>query len=171
MTITSLVVVVAGKEVSLVPNDILVVQASFQYRTPVPVDVTLWASLGIGLGRDIESFMSIHLEATTTTETWTGTTEILIPSSGKANGTYWMKVEIDGEEVTISNAVVISNMETAWGVIEMIPLLITVMIMSMLMNMMTSPEGFMATGAKYVEKGKEVAAPVIKIFAGRGKTE
>jgi len=167
MTITSLVVVAAGKMIELSPGDTLEIQVSFDYVTGLPVVVTLWASLGIGPGRDMESFKDIHLEATTTTKTWSGTTEIAIPASGKRNGTYWMKVEIDGEEVTIQDAVVISGMPTTGiGFIgDMIGMLVLVMMMSMMMNMMKDPLGTLYVVGEKVREVKEVPRKIREVPA------
>lgn len=132
--ITDLTVLAAGKLIPLTPGDTLVVEVSFKYTVAQGTTVTLWASLGLGVGRDIESFKEISLEASLTPKTWSGTTEIVIPASGKSDGTYWMKVEVDGNEVTIPDAVVISGMSA--GIMDMLPMLMVVMMMGMMMPMM-----------------------------------
>jgi len=131
--ITDLTVLAASKLIPLGPGDTLVIEISFKYTVSQGTTVTLWASLGLGVGRDIESFKEISLEATLTPKTWEGTTEIVIPTSGKSNGTYWMKVEVNGNEVTIPDAVVISGMS---GIMDIIPMLMVVMMMGMMMPMM-----------------------------------
>lgn len=136
VSITGLTVLGAGKRVPLSPGDTLVIEVSFMYTAGEATDVTLWASLGLSIGRDIESFKNIHLEKALTSTFWEGETEILIPTSGKTNGAYWMKVEINGTEVTIPDAVVIGGMPTVWDIGEMIPMLIMVMVMSMMMGVM-----------------------------------
>jgi len=101
------------------------------------VTVVLWASLGIGLGRDIESFKEISLEATLTGKTWEGYIDIPIPTSGKNNGTYWLQAEIKGygeTQVRINDAVVISGM--GGGIIDILGPLMAIMMMGMIMPMM-----------------------------------
>jgi len=132
-SITDLTVLAASKLIPLTPGDTLVAEVSFKYTVAQGTTVTLWASLGLGVGRDIESFKEISLEAALTPKTWSGTTEIVIPTSGKSDGTYWMKVEVDGNEVTIPDAVVISGMSS---ISSMIPMLMMVMMMGMMMPMM-----------------------------------
>ena len=134
MNITNLTVLQAGKQIALGPGDTLVVDVSFKYTVAEGTTATLWASLGIGVGRDIESFKEISLDATITPKTWEGSIEIPIPTSGKTNGTYWMKVEVNGTEVTIPDAVVISGMPT--GITDILPMVILVMVMSMMMGVM-----------------------------------
>lgn len=136
VNITDLTVLQAGKLIPLGPNDTLVVDVSFEYTVSQGAPVTLWASLGLATGRDIESFKEVSLDAALTPKTWTGSTEIVIPGTdaGKANGTYWMKVEVNGTEVTISDAVVISGMPSIVPVLDIIPMVIMVMMMSMMMN-------------------------------------
>jgi hypothetical protein len=131
--ITDLTVLANGKLIPLAPGDTLVIEVSFKYTVSQGTTVTLWASLGLGVGRDIESFKEISLEASLTPKTWSGTTEIVIPTSGKSDGTYWMKVEVDGNEVTVPDAVVISGMSS---IMSMIPMLMMVMMMGMMMPMM-----------------------------------
>ena len=133
--VTDLTVLQAGKLIPLGPGDALVVDVSFKYTVSQGTTVTLWASLGLGIGRDIENFAEVSLDATLTPKTWEGSIEIPIPTADKTNGTYWMKVEVNGTEVTIQDAVVISGMPTVFGVFEMIPTLMMVMIMSMMMGM------------------------------------
>lgn len=122
LNITDLVALEVGKEIPLKPGNILVVDVRFNYIVSEPVDVTLWASLGIGMGRDVESFLPIYLDEALTPKTWEGSTEIAIPTSGIANGTYWMKVEVNGTEITIPNAVIISGVLDIWEMIG--PLLV-----------------------------------------------
>jgi len=131
--ITDLTVLATGKLIPLAPGDTLVIEVSFKYTVSQGTTVTLWASLGLGVGRDIESFKEISLEASLTPKTWSGTTEIVIPTSGKSDGTYWMKVEVDGNEVTVPDAVVISGMSS---IMSMIPMLMMVMMIGMMMPMM-----------------------------------
>lgn len=163
MTITGLTII--GKEVALSPGDILEIEVSFDYKSPTASVPTLWASLGIGIGRDIESFKQIELSASSALKTWTGTTEIVIPTSGKSDGTYWMKVEIDGEEITIQNAVVITGMPTTGiGQIgDMIGMLVLVMMMSMMMNMMQDPEAFGAVAGRVVRRVRGIPERVKEV--------
>lgn len=138
INITNLTALEAGKLVPLGPNDILVVDLSFKYTVSQGTTVMLWASLGIGIGRDIEASEEISLEATLTPKTWTGSIEIPIPGAdaGKANGTYWMKVEVNGTEITIPDAVVISGMPSVLPVLDLIPSLMMVMLLGVMMPMM-----------------------------------
>ena len=134
---TSLAALAAGEQVQLSPGDTLRVSCSFKYTVAEAVTVVLWASLGIGLGRDIESFEEISLEATLTPKTWEGYIDIPIPTSGKNNGIYWLQAEIKGYPETqtrINDAVVISGMPVS--VWEMIPTLMVLMMMGMVMPMM-----------------------------------
>ncbi len=162
MTITDLTVVAAGKSIELGPGDVLEIQVSFKYIASQPADVVLWASLGIGIGRDIESFKNILLDTTLTTKTWTGETQIQIPITGKTDGTYWMKVEIDGEEVTIQDAVIISGMpSTGFGQIgDMIGMMVTMMIVMMMMNMMKDPLGTIETAGRAVKGVSDIYVKV-----------
>ena len=134
VNITDLTVLEAGKKIPLGPGDTLVIEVSFKYTVSQSTTVTLWASLGLATGRDIENFEEISLEASLTPKTWAGTIEIPIPTSGKSNGTYWMKVEVNGTEVTIPDAVVISRMPV--GITELLPMLMVVMMLSMMMSVM-----------------------------------
>ena len=110
---TSLAALAAGQQVELRPGDTLRVSVSFKYTVARAATVTLWASLGLGVGRDIESFKEISLDAALTPKTWSGDIDIAIPASGKNNGTYWLRAEIKGygdTQTTIKDAVVISGM-------------------------------------------------------------
>ena len=110
---TSLSALAAGEQVQLGPGDTLRVNLTFKYAVAQAITVTLWVALGLGLGRDIESFKEISLEATLTPKTWTGYIDIVIPVSGKTNGTYWLQAEIKdyGETQTrIDGAVIITGM-------------------------------------------------------------
>jgi len=137
---TSLADLAAGEQVQLGPGDTLRVSCSFKYTVAQAITVTLWAALGIGLGRDIESFKEISLEATLTSKTWEGDIDIPIPTSGKNNGAYWLQVEVKGYDLgrnagqKIEGAVVISGMGA--GITDMLPMLIMVMMMGMVMPMM-----------------------------------
>ena len=137
---TSLAALAAGEQVQLGPGDTLRVSCNFKYTVAQAITVTLWASLGIGLGRDIESFKEVSLEATLTSKTWEGYIDIPIPTSGKNNGTYWLQAEIKGYDLgkntgqKIEGAVVISGM--GGGITDMLPMLIMVMMMGMVMPMM-----------------------------------
>ena len=138
---TSLTALAAGEQVQLGPGDTLRVSCNFKYTVAQAITVTLWAALGIGLGRDIESFKEISLEPTLTPKTWEGDIDIPIPTSGKNNGTYWLQAEIKGYDLgknagqKIEGAVVISGMGGA-GITDMLPVLIMVMMMGMVMPMM-----------------------------------
>ncbi len=135
LSITGLTVLEVGKQIPLGPGDTLVVKVSFGYFASEASDVTLWASLGIGVGRDIESFLSIHLDKALVPQTWEGTTEIFIPTSDKTDAVYWMKVEVNGTEVTIPNAVVISGMPA--GTFEMIGPLLVLGLLAAMMPMLS----------------------------------
>ena len=128
--------------------------------------------MGIGVGRDIESFKNISLEATNVEKTWTGETQIQIPASGKTDGVYWMKVEIDGEEVTVQNAVVISGMPSSsllgFDIGPLISIMIIMMMMKMMMSFMEDPRAFIKKTGEVVAKVGEAAAPLVQIFT-RGK--
>ena len=133
---TSLKGLAAGEQVELRPGDTLRVSCSFKYTVAKATTVTLWASLGLGWGRDMESFKEISLEATLTTKTWEGDIDINIPTSGKRNDTYWLRAEIKGygeTQVTINDAVVISGMPG--GLLDMLPAMMVVMMTSMMMGM------------------------------------
>ena len=133
---TSLNALAAGEQVSVGPGDTLRVSCSFRYTVARATTVTLWASLGLGLGRDIESFKEISLEAALAPRTWEGDIDISIPASDKTNGTYWLRAEVKGygeTQVTIGDAVVISGMPT--GVMDMLPALMAVMMTTMMTGM------------------------------------
>lgn len=132
---TSLAALAAGEQVQLGPGDTLRVSVSFKYIVAVGTTVTLWASLGLDLGRDIENFDEISLEATLTPKTWEGDIDINIPTSGKSNGTYGLRAEIQGypeTQVTIKDAIVISGMPT--GISDIIGMVVVVMMMGMMME-------------------------------------
>jgi hypothetical protein len=132
---TSLDALAAGEQVQLGPGDVLRVCCRFKYVVAVDTTATLWASLGISPGRDIEAFREISLEATLTPKTWEGDIDIVIPASGKTDGTYWLRAEIKGfgeTQVTIDDAVVISGMPA--GMTDMLEPLMMVMMLGMLVN-------------------------------------
>lgn len=133
---TSLSALAAGEQVQLGPGDTLRVSCSFKYTVAEATTVTLWASLGLGIGRDIESKEEISLGATLTPKTWEGDIDIAIPTSGKSNGTYWLRAEIEGygeTQTTIPDAVVISGMPV--GILDMLPALMMVIMMGVMMGM------------------------------------
>jgi len=134
---TSLNALAAGQQVQLGPGDTLRVNVSFKYTVSQATTVTLWASLGLGVGRDIEAFKEISLEAALTPKTWEGYIDIPIPTSGKRDGVYWLQAEIQGYPETqtrIDNAVVISGMPA--GILDILPAMVVVMMMGMMMNVM-----------------------------------
>ena len=134
---TSLATLAAGEQVQLGPGDTLRVNLSFKYTVAQAITVTLWAALGLGLGRDIEAFKEISLEATLTPKTWSGYIDIPIPTSGKSNGTYWLQAEIKGYPETqtrINEAVMISGMSPPTP--DILSTLMMVMMMGMIMPMM-----------------------------------
>lgn len=145
---TSLAALATGEQVTVGPGDTLRVHVSFQYTVAESTTVTLWASLGLGLGRDIESFKEISLEATLTPKTWPkpgeeGYIDIPIPTSGKSNGTYWLQAEIKGypeTQVRIDNAVVISGMAVGIDITSIMGIMMVVMMMGMIMPMMEEEE-------------------------------
>jgi len=133
---TSLNALAAGEQVQLGPGDVLRVSCSFKYIVAVDTTATLWVSLGISPGRDIESFGEISLEATLTPKTWEGEIDLVIPDSGKTDGVYWLRAEIKDfreTQVTIENAVVISGMPA--GTLDMLSPMLMVMMMSMMMGL------------------------------------
>jgi len=133
---TSLDALTAGEQVQLGPGDVLRVSCRFQYVVSTATTVTLWASLGISPGRDIESFKEISLEAALSPTTWEGDIDIVIPASGKADGVYWLWAEIQGygeTQVKIENAVVISGMPA--DVLDMLSPMMMLMMMTMVMGM------------------------------------
>ncbi len=137
MLVTTLLAeLVAGETVELHSGDTLRVEVSFKYTVAQGVTVTLWASLGLGLGRDIESFEEISLEATLTPKSWAGYIDLPIPASGKKNGTYWLQSEVKGypeTQVRVNDAAVISGM--GGGITESLPSLMALMVMTMMMGM------------------------------------
>ncbi len=136
LVITSLAELAAGEQVELGPGDTLRVNVSFKYTVAKGTTVTLWASLGLGLGRDIESFEEISLEATLTLKSWSGYIDLPIPASGKKNGTYWLQAEVKGypeTQVRVNDAAVISGM--GGGITEALPSLMALMVMTMMMGM------------------------------------
>jgi len=134
---TSLNALAAGQQVQLSPGDTMRVNVSFKYTVSQATTVTLWASLGLGVGRDIEAFKEISLEAALTPKTWEGYIDIPIPTSGKRDGVYWLQAEIQGYPETqtrIDNAVVISGMPA--GILDILPAMVVVVMMGMMMNVM-----------------------------------
>jgi len=137
---TSLAALQNGEQVELHPGDILRVAVDFDYKIAETTTVTLWGSLGLGFGRDIENFKEITLERALTFQHVEETIDIEIPSSGKTDGTYWLQAEIQGygdTQVRIDDAVIISGMaEDMWGLIgAILPLMLMVMMMSMVSGM------------------------------------
>jgi len=137
----SLNALAAGEQVTVGPGDTLRVSVSFKYVVAQATTVTLWASLGLGVGRDIEAFNEISLEATLTPKTWEGSIDIPIPTSGKKDGAYWLQAEIEGfgeTQTRIDNAVVVSGMPPGLGETlgNLFPVMLVVMMMSMIMPMM-----------------------------------
>lgn len=174
--ITSFGMVAAGLEpITVKLGDTLLVGIRFRYTVPSSIGIDLTASLWIPPGVDYVVRGSISLDKGTD-ELWEGTIEVPITeASGLRNYTYTLGAELPAYGVSdqIDDAVTCTGMPAGvfTGIGDMIPMLIMVMMMSVMMNMMTGSEGFMATGAKYVEKGKEIAAPVIQIFTGKGEAE
>lgn len=140
VNITNLIALEAGKRIPLNPGDILVVEYSFNYTAIQGADVDLWVSLGIGIGRDIEGFASLHLDKALIPKIFSGTFELAIPTSGKTNGTYWMKVEVNGTEITIPDAVVISGMTMLPDIFQQIGPLLVFGLMIGMMSMITPKE-------------------------------
>lgn len=137
---TSLSALAAGEQVQLSVGDTLRVTVSFKYVVAEPTTVVLWASLGLGIGRDIENKEEISLEGTITPKTWEGSIDLTVPQ-GVTAGTYWLRAEIEGypeTQVTLPNAVVISAPPSP------IPLLIALVLMMGMMSMMVPmiKEGF-----------------------------
>ena len=130
---TSLNALAAGEQVSVGPGDTLRVSCSFKYVVARATTVTLWASLGLGFGRDIESFKEISLEAALTPRTWEGDIDINIPASDKTNGTYWLRAEVEGygeTQVTIDDAVVISGYTSTTS--DLMGMVMAVMVMGLM---------------------------------------
>ncbi len=149
------------------PLDTLEVGVTFKYTSTEDVQLELWASLALGVGRDIESFTTIQLARSLTEQVWTGVAMLQVPESGVPDGEYDLRVEIDGLEVTILGAVTLTGMPaTGWsGIMDIIPLMVIMMMMSMLMQIMEDPEGFAIAVEKKVEKAKAVVKEV-KAVAG-----
>lgn len=134
---TSLGALAAGEQASVGPGDTLRVSCSFKYTVARASTITLWASLGLGVGRDIESFKEISLEAALTPMTWEGEIDINIPASGKNNDTYWLRAEVEGygeTQVTIDNAVVISGYTSTTS--DLLGMVTAVMFMGLMTNAM-----------------------------------
>lgn len=165
---TSLAALASGEQVALVPGDTLRVTCSFSYTVAEAITVTLWGALGIGLGRDIENFKQISLEASTTPKTWSGDIDIPIPTSGKNNGTYWLQVEVQGYDLgshagqKIEGAVVISGMPEVGDIFKTIGNLVTMMIVMMMMEMMMGMMDGMFPQAGAPPTPKPVTEAVVK---------
>lgn len=162
--------------ITVEPGDAILVDVSFKYSAPSGMEVTLTGALHILPGVDYEISTVVPIAAGTD-KTWTGVVEIPINDVvGLRNYTYHLMVRLPdyGLIAQIDDAVTCTGMpEGVWqqigGIAEMVGMLVTVMIVGIMMDMMTSQEGFLATGAKYVERGKEVAAPIIQIFTGKSE--
>ena len=96
------------------PLDTLEIGVTFKYTSTEDVELQLWASLALGIGRDIESFTTIYLTKSLTEKVWTGTAVLQVPESGKRDGEYDLRVEIDGLEVTTNGAVTLIGMILFW---------------------------------------------------------
>lgn len=133
VNVSNIIVLETGKQIPLDPGDILVAEYSFDYIVGEATDITLWVALGLGIGRDIEGFDTLHLEEALTSKTYQGSYELVIPV-GVAKGSYWMKVEINGEEITIPDAVVISGVP---GMLESLAPLLMLGLMIGVVSMIT----------------------------------
>ncbi len=151
----------------LAPLDILPVGVTFKYISTENIELELWASLALGIGRDIETRNMIQLEASATENTWSGTINLEIPESGKTDGEYTLRVEVAGVEVVYDKVVTIVGMpQTGWSQIgDIIPLMMIIMMMNLLMGMFEDPRGF---AIAVEEKAKKVTG-VIKRIPGVGR--
>jgi len=140
---TSLDALAAGEQVQLSVGGTLRVNVSFKYTVAEPTTVVLWASLGLGIGRDIENKEEISLEGAITPKTWEGSIDLTVPQ-GVTAGTYWLRAEIEGypeTQVTIDDAVVITAPPSP---IEMVGPLLVLGLMAGMVSQMTPmmKEGF-----------------------------
>jgi len=162
----------ASGQVAVSPGSTLEVDVSFDYTVPAASSTELWTSLYIAPGRDYTIKQSVSLPAGTNQQ-WTGTIQVPITDEvGLRNYTYDILVEIpvEGLQAFEYSAVVITGMTatTIGGIAETIGLLITVMIVTMMMNMMgpmlEDPEFL----GKAAGKAKEVGGKVIQIVLPKG---
>ena len=140
---TSLGALASGQKIELSPGDILRISISFKYTVAESTTVVLWASLGLGIGRDIETKEEISLEAAITPKTWEGSIDLTVPQ-GVTAGTYWLRAEIEGypeTQVTLPDAVVITAPPSP---IEMVGPLLVLGLMAAMVSQMAPmmKEGF-----------------------------
>jgi len=140
---TSLGALASGQKIELSPGDILRISISFKYTVAESTTVVLWASLGLGIGRDIENREEISLEAAITPKTWEGSIDLTVPQ-GVTAGTYWLRAEVEGypeTQVTIPDAVEIIAPPSIWESMSALMVMGLMMgMVSMMMPMMK--EGF-----------------------------
>lgn len=157
----------AAQQLSVQPGDIIVVGVSFKYTTPAPIDVVIVAALWIPPGVDYPNNYGISLD-TAIDKIFTGSLEIPIRDDvGLRNDTYHLLVTLPdyGLSDQVDNAVTCTGMPAGVGdVAEMIGMLVIVMMMSMVMNIMTAPEGIIPAATKKYEEIKGAVQPVIQIF-------
>jgi len=161
----------AAQVVTVSPGDTLEVTASFLYTTDVVANVELWVSLYIAPGRDYTVGSTIQLEPGREKK-WTGTVHMPITDAvGLKNYTYDLLVELPdhGLQAWAKGAITVTNMPQAFlgNLGQMIGMLVLVMMMGIVMDIMTGPEGMLPTAKKYVEKAEKVVTPVVGLFAKR----
>lgn len=160
------------------PSDALKVGVTFKYTSTENAELQLWGSLSLATGRDIEAFKTIQLTKSLTEKTWSGDITLQVPATGKANGEYTLKVEVDGVETTITDAVTLENMPPTGllGGIGDIGNLIMMMIVMMMMGLMMEqtrdlyepagtpprPKPISETAAKGAKKAAEYGGKAVK---------
>lgn len=132
------------------PLSTLEVGVTFKYTSTEDVELQLWASLALGIGRDIETFETIQLTESPTENTWSGSIILQVPESGVPDGEYALRVEVDGEETTIQGAVTLTGMPgTGFGDIgeigTLVGMLVLMMVMQMMMGLMGEVGGLVST--------------------------
>jgi len=130
-----------GGQVEVVIGDVLEVVVSFNYHAMTPITAELWLSLVIPPGRDYTVKQQEQLEATEEIKEWSGTIVMPIEESGMfgflRNYTYDLYFEIPyatSEVVIVRNAVVVTG--ALVNILELVPALILVMMMSVMMSVM-----------------------------------
>ena len=161
-------VVGSGVQVTVSPGDILTVEMKLVYTVPAPITASLWVSLYIPPGRDYTIMTEIPLVAGTD-QVWEGSVSVPITDDvGLRNYTYDLLVELPDYnlQATESQAVVVTGMTTGTigGIFELVGMMIVVMMLGMVMNIMTEPEGFTVGAKKEYEKVKGAVQPIVQIF-------
>lgn len=162
---------VQPQQVTVQPDDALVVDVSFKYTSPAPITIDLVTVLYIPPGIDYSVPHSITLEQGVD-KTWTGSVEIPITdTAGLRDYTYHLLASLPayGLSDQVDNAVTCIGMPAGvfTNIGELIGPLILIMVMSLMMSIMTGPEGIIPA---VKAKPGEIVRPIIQVFTGKSES-